>query len=65
MRISQNTIGAPDLIPKRAGFFLEQNLSRVVFFLDNCLNHFAQTIDDVFLLLAERGLIRNLEEVAA
>ena len=35
MGISQNAIGAADLVAERLGFFLEQNLARVVFLINN------------------------------
>ena len=35
-----------------------------MFLIDDRLDHFGQTIDDVFFFFTERGLIRNLKKIA-
>src|SRR5262249_35882235 len=64
MRVGQNAISTTDLVAKHARFSLEQSLPCVVLLIDDRLNHFAQTIDDLFLLFTERSLIRNLKKIA-
>src|SRR5439155_24703445 len=62
--VSQNAVGTTDLVEERARFSLEQSLACVVFLINDSLDHLGQTIDDVFLLFTERGLIRNLKKIA-
>src|SRR4030095_1271065 len=64
MRVSENAIGTTDLVAKRARFSLEQSLARVVFLINDRLDDFGQTIDDIFFFFTERGLIGNLKKIA-
>src|SRR6266513_3445553 len=64
MRVSQNAVGTTDLVAERARFSLQQSLARVVFLINDRLDDLGQTIDDVFLLFTECGLIRNLKKIA-
>src|SRR5256885_15977741 len=57
MGVGENAIGATDLVAKRAWLSLEQSLACVMFLINNRLDDFAQTIDNLVLLFAERGLI--------
>src|SRR5437762_4714958 len=64
MRVSQNAVGTTDLVAQRARFSLQQSLARVVFLINDRLDDFGQTIDDVFLFFTKRSLIRNLKKIA-
>src|SRR5947209_14846965 len=61
--ISQNAVSATDLIPQGVRLLLNQDLPRVVLLLDDRLDHFAESRDNLVFLFAERGLIGNLKEV--
>src|SRR4030095_3689283 len=64
MRVSENAVGTTALVAKGTRVSLEQILARIVFLIDDRLDYFGQTIDDVFLFFTERGLIRNLKKIA-
>ena len=57
MRVSQDAVSATDLVPKRIRFFLQQNLPRIVLFLDDRFYDLAQAADDLLFLFAKRRLI--------
>ena len=57
VRISQNAVGAADLVPECVRFLLDQDLPRVVFLINNGLDHFGEPGDNLVLFFTERGLV--------
>ena len=64
MRKCKHAVCATDLVPQSIRFFLDQNLARVVFLLDDGLDDFGQPGDNLLFFFAKRRLIGDLEEVA-
>src|SRR2546430_681838 len=64
MSISEQAVGPADLIPQCIWPFLNQNLTRVLLFLDDGLDYLVQACDDLLLFFTKSGLIRNLEKIS-
>src|SRR5437762_4772154 len=64
MSISEQAVGPADLVPQCIWPFLNQNLTRVLFFFDNGLDYLVQARDDLVLFFTKSGLIRNLEKIS-